>query len=95
MLSRALILLLCIFAFTGKANAILLETLYASNNGGNFGGAVYFDLSVGAQGINITSLFANSAETPGATSGFDVYTKLGSAAGSETTVGDWALATSG
>jgi len=93
-LSRSLVVLLVFFAFIGKANAILLETLYASDNGGGDGGAIYFDLLTGGQGINITGLFSNTDSTS-TSSGFNVYTKLGTAEGSELNSGAWTLATGG
>src|SRR5205823_12092865 len=40
-----------------------ITTLFASNNNGSNGGAVYFDLTVAANPISITSLDLNTAST--------------------------------
>lgn len=70
-----------------------LATLYGSNNGGDLGGAVYFDLTVGSQPISITSFDVNSAD-PGSMN-LSVYTIVGTAFGNETNAGAWGTPTNG
>ena len=60
-----LAILSCVVAlvFPVVANAQSLTTLFAANNGGSFGGAVYFDVTVGANPLEVTSFETNTAET--------------------------------
>ncbi len=44
-------------------HADVITTLFASNGGGALGGAVFFDLTVGSNPIEITSLDTNTFET--------------------------------
>ncbi len=73
-----------------------LQTLFASNNGGNIGGAVYFDLTV-TNPITLSQIDVNTAIGAGTAIGLDVHlTAAGSTyAGNETNAGAWALAGSG
>ena len=87
-------LALLVSAGTMHANAATISTLFASNNNGAPGGAVYFDLIVGPNAISITGLETNTSET-GVFPGFEVYTGLGSAFGNETNAGFWTLASTG
>lgn len=64
-----------------------ISTLFASDNGGNDGGAVYFDITVGAQNIYISQLDINSAETGALT--LSVYKLIGTSVGNETNAGLW------
>jgi predicted outer membrane repeat protein len=70
-----------------------LTTLFAANNSGNFGGALYFDITVGSQNISITSLDVNSAETGPMV--LSVYTLVGTAFGNEPNAGAWGSPTTG
>lgn len=70
-----------------------ITTLFASNNGGNFGGAVYFNVTTGSNPLRITDFETNTFESGIAVSGFKVYTKPGTAQGFETSIGDWTLQT--
>lgn len=72
-----------------------MTTLFSTNNRGNTGGAVYFDLSVGANPITITGFDTNTEINDTATSGFEVYTRLGTAQGFETSSTGWTLASNG
>ncbi len=45
------------------AQADMLTTLFAANNGGNLGGAVYFDANVGANPLEVTGFDTNTTET--------------------------------
>lgn len=76
------------------ASAQCLTTIYARNNGGSNGGAVYFDLQViNPAGITVTSLDTNTADLVSIT--LDVYTVAGSYIGNETNASAWTLASSG
>lgn len=66
-----------------------LTTLFAANNGGSFGGAVYFDITVGPNAINITDLDVNTADGNGGAFSLDVYAVVGNSAGNETNGGFW------
>lgn len=70
-----------------------LQTLFARNNGGNFGGAVYFDVTVGPNPISINAFDTNTNETGAFT--IDVYTTPGTSVGNETNPGAWTLAAVG
>nr|OEJ79746.1 hypothetical protein A5482_09015 [Cyanobacterium sp. IPPAS B-1200] len=78
-----------------SANGASLTTLFNRNNNGDPGGAVYFNLSVGANPITITGFDTNTEETSTATSGFEVYTRSGTAQGFETSSTGWTLASNG
>ncbi|MDJ1173417.1 PEP-CTERM sorting domain-containing protein [Roseofilum capinflatum] len=72
-----------------------LTTLFSANNGGNTGGAVYFNIETGANALSITGFDTNTAELFGPTAGFEVYTKLGTAQGFEGNIGAWDLESTG
>jgi hypothetical protein len=81
--------------FVGSiAHAGAITTLFAADNSGDNGGAVYFNLTVGSNPLLITGLDTNTAEV-GVFPDFRVYTKLGTVEGFETNAGAWALATTG
>ena len=82
-----------LFLLPSVASAAFIQTLFASNNFGSTGGAVYFNLTTGSSGINITALTTNTSEPFGATTGFEIYTKLDTAQGFESDALAWALAT--
>ncbi|PKA83570.1 putative secreted protein (Por secretion system target) [Ulvibacter sp. MAR_2010_11] len=70
-----------------------LATLYDANNGGSFGGAVYFDVTVGPEDINVTDIDLNTAEF-GAFS-VQVYTLVGTYVGNTGNPGAWTLSATG
>ena len=70
------------------ANAHFIETLYARNNGGAFGGAVYLDAVVGGIGLIVTGFDTNTNET-GITFGWTVFTRDGTAEGFESSSAGW------
>ncbi len=71
-----------------------LSTLYARNNGGSFGGAVYFDVNVlNPGGIIVTSLDTNTTET--GPDSLTVYITPGTSVGNETNMAVWTEAGSG
>ena len=94
---RKLILpLLCAAAIAPVvASQNCLSTLFASNNSGNLGGAVYFDVNVlNPNGIKITSLETNTSST--AAMSIDVYTLDGGGTGEgNATTGTYTLVSSG
>jgi PEP-CTERM motif len=76
-----------------SASASSITTLFSSNNNGTAGGAVYFDVSIGANPLLITGFDLNTASTDPFT--LDVYTVAGTSAGHEGTAGDWTLVGTG
>lgn len=46
-----------------SANANSITTLFASNNNGNTGGAIYFDATIASSPISVTSLDLNTSST--------------------------------
>ena len=64
-----------------------VETTFANNNGGNAGGAVYFDITV-SQSISIAGLDLNTGSAQTAVS---VYTVPGTYLGNEGNAGAWTL----
>jgi len=67
-----------------------LTTLFARDNGGSAGGAVYFDLVAGNQGVSIHGIDLNFSETAGTAAGVTVYLRVGTAFGNETG-SDWTV----
>ena len=71
----ALVTLLALFVAAAGAPAQSITTLYATNNGGSAGGAVYFDVTILAGGgLIITSFDINNGVTVGLPVTIDVYT---------------------
>jgi hypothetical protein len=70
-----------------------ISTMFAANNGGDPGGAVYFDLSVGPSPITISALNTNT-DTSG-NFGMTVYTVAGGYAGNLGSSGPWTLQSTG
>jgi hypothetical protein len=83
---------LCVFGIVAlfwvpSIKADVITTLFARNNGGNLGGAVYFDVNVGASSLSIFGFDTNTAETT-AFSNFQVYLLPGqTSVGNETGAG--------
>lgn len=71
-----------------------LDTLYAGGNNGSEGGAVYFDVVVGGEDIELSGLSLNIGDS-GTSFTVDVYTLEGTYAGNEGNQGAWTLRTSG
>ena len=74
----------------GGGTAGSLTSLFASNNGGSNGGAVYFDVTVGATDLEVSEIDINTDE--GGSFTMNVYTLVGSYVGNETNAGAWTLA---
>lgn len=84
-----------IFASTVPIQADLITTLFASDNGGSNGGAVYFDIDVlNPSGITIHKISVNTEETFSQSS-IQVYTRSDSYSGAETVTAGWTLVSSG
>ncbi len=77
-----------------SAQTFCLSTLFARNNGGGFGGAVYFDVNVlNPNGIKVTSLETNTFETVAFT--VEVYTTPATSVGNQTNAALWTLVATG
>jgi hypothetical protein len=77
------------------ANAAFITTLYAQNNNGLPGGAIYFDINVlQSGGITIQQIDTNTAAS-GFTITLDVYTRAGTHVGNEGSLSGWTLVSSG
>ncbi len=71
-----------------------LSTVFARNNGGSLGGAVYLDVNVkNTAGITITSIETNTSETVAFS--VDLHTTPGTRVGNETNAAVWTLVASG
>jgi hypothetical protein len=78
----------------GGYNPTELDTVYASNNGGSVGGAVYVDV-VTTSPIWVHSIMVNTALTAGQIACLDVYTKSGSHVGTELNASAWTAKSAG
>ena len=78
-------------AFSSLGLSQSITTLYAANNGGNTGGAVYFDVTVASNSLSLTGFDINTSETTTPIT-VTVYTKVGTSVGNETNLGAWTLA---
>ena len=67
-----------------------LDTLYAGGNFGSVGGAVYFDITVGATDLDVTSFDMNTAEAGAFTA--DVYVFEGTYVGNQANPALWGTA---
>lgn len=87
---------------TGGANVIplgttpaeTLTTLFATNNGGSVGGAVYFDITPSSD-FYWEGLDVNTSVTVGSNITVDVYTRSGTFAGNEANAAAWLSRTAG
>lgn len=79
-------------AMASTASAQSITTFYGANNGGSFGGATYFDVSVLGTALTITGFDTNTAEL--VPFGWSVYTRDGGGMG-QSLAGDWALVATG
>ncbi|MEM0519697.1 subtilisin, partial [Aequorivita sp. MCCC 1A16923] len=72
---------------TGGGTAGSLTSLFASGNNGSPGGAVYFDITVGAADLEVSEIDINTADPGGFT--LDIYTLVGTYVGNESNPGAW------
>ena len=82
------------FISPAPAYSASITTLFASNNGGAFGGAVYFDLTTMGNALTITGFETNVTGTD-VTFGFEVYTTPGGSVGNEANMGVWTSVATG
>ncbi len=81
-------------ASAGQVPAAIITTLFSSNNLGDLGGAVYFDINVLNPGeITIEKIFTNSLDT--ILGGMNIYTRSGTSIGFQTSLAGWTLVSSG
>lgn len=85
--------ILLLAAIAPMASAQSIQTLYAWNNFGNVGNAVYLDATVGGTALIVTAFDTNTSAL--VSFGFTVFTRPGSAAGFENTLAGWTEATTG
>ncbi len=82
-------------ATAGQVQATSITTLFASDNIGQTGGNIYFDINVlNPAGITIEKLFTNTGD-PFTTGQINVYTRPGTYSGFETNVAGWTLVSFG
>jgi len=70
-----------------------ITTLFAANNGGSYGGAVYFDITVGDEPITITAFDINTAELGAMT--LSAYKLVGSYVGNTGSSSAWGTPVTG
>ncbi|MEZ4857706.1 MAG: HYR domain-containing protein [Flavobacteriaceae bacterium] len=70
-----------------------ITTLFNSNNGGINGGAVFFDVTVGASDIEVNAFEINTPDAGAFT--LDVYTLVGTFVGNQQVPGAWTLTATG
>src|SRR5690554_4980905 len=78
----------------GGGSSDCISTIYDGGNNGSAGGAVYFDVTVGPEDIELTSFDLNT-DLVGTGFSVDVYTIDGTHVGNETNQGAWTMRTSG
>lgn len=80
-----------------SSHAASIATLFASDNSGQPGGAVYFDITTGSNPVTITGLFTNTEDGPGITfTDFKVWLLPGTTSvGNESSFLLWQLAATG
>src|SRR5690554_2131722 len=81
-------------ADSGGGGSDCISTIYDGGNNGSPGGAVYFDVTVGPEDIELTSFDLNT-DLVGTGFSVDVYTIEGTHVGNETNQGAWTMRTSG
>lgn len=78
----------------GSSTPTALQTLFASNNQGSVGGAVYFDVTPSTN-VHLTGFELNTAATAGQQLVVDVYTRTGTHVGNEGNPAAWTARTAG
>jgi hypothetical protein len=86
---------LAVASLAAAANANTITTLFATNNGGSPGGAVYFDIVVGPNPITITGFDVNTSTAAGTPFGFQAWTIPNSYVGNTGNQGLWTQVTTG
>lgn len=94
-LKKTIVFLALLSASVGSATAGVITTLFAENNGGAIGGAVFFDLDVfSPSGITIEKIFLNTEESNQQIN-LQVFTRAGTASGFQSTLTGWTLTSTG
>ncbi|MEO6708654.1 MAG: hypothetical protein ABI054_14505 [Planctomycetota bacterium] len=79
-----------------SAQCLSQTTLFASNNQGNVGGQVFFNINVtNAAGITVSAIDTNSVTLAGTPFTLDVYTVPSTYVGNEGILANWTLVSSG
>ena len=79
----------------GETKAAFISTLFAADNGGFIGGAVYFDVTVlNPNGITVQGLSLNTTSNV-ITVNLDIYVRSGTSQGFESSISGWTLVSSG
>ena len=93
---RTVVGILAVALVVSAASADTITTLFAANNSNSAGGGVYFDVTVGALPIEVTS-FTTNANSPagGEIIAFEVYTHAGGSGGFENSPAGWTLEATG
>lgn len=91
-ITKTALVALALSAFVG-AQAQSITTLFNRNNGGSNGGAVYFDVVVGANDLEITAYDTNTADL--VTFGWAVWTFNGSYVGNTGSSAGWTQVSTG
>lgn len=86
---RNVFCMLLVAAVVAGASADTITTLFANNNAGSAGGGVYFDVTTGANPIEITSYEVNSSALAGNAMAFEVFTRPGTASGFQNSNAGW------
>jgi hypothetical protein len=77
------------------ADGAVITTLYATNNNGSPGGAVYFDVTVGSNPIQIDRFEVNTLAAGGSMFGFQAFTRVGTWVGNTSSSAGWTLSATG
>jgi hypothetical protein len=88
--TRSTISTLLLLAAAPAASGQCLTTLFAGNNQGSPGGAVYFDLNV-QNNTSITSIEANFTQTVGSPVGMEIWTRPTTYVGSTGSSAGWTM----
>jgi V8-like Glu-specific endopeptidase len=72
-----------------------LSTIFASNNGGSVGGAVYFDLTVKGRPIRVNGMQLNTTSTFGTNFTLEVFTTPGTSVGKQSDPSAWTSRSTG
>lgn len=90
-----LLFLLCVQETFTACSAPSIVTLFAQNNGGGTGGAVYFDIRVSSTfGLFVRQIDLNAAGSVGAAMTTEVYVRSGTRVGFEKSSVGWVLVSS-
>ncbi len=92
---RDIFRLLLVAAIAAVATADTITTTFISNGGGSAGGGAYFDVTVGANPIEIVSYEVNSVHPQGTNIAFEAWTHPDGHAGFETSPAGWTQVATG